>query len=80
MSWNIPGELIPIIVVVSVFAFLTISSVMHYAYKAYRVTQLTRLKERLLDAGMTSAEIERVVNAGSSRDCYQETMRQKKAG
>jgi hypothetical protein len=65
---DFPDEMIPVFAIFCVFGFLTVSSLSHYAYKCYSVWRLTRLKERLLDAGMTSAEIERVVNAGTPRD------------
>lgn len=64
MSWNIPDEIIPIIAIVSVFGFLTLSMIVHYVYKAYCFGRLTKLKERLLESGMTSGEIERIINAG----------------
>jgi hypothetical protein len=79
MSWNMPDEIVPVIAIVSVFTFLTISSVGYYAYKAYCFAQLVRLKERLLDAGMNSAEIERVVNAGSTKDFMSDMVPQKMA-
>jgi hypothetical protein len=54
------------IAIIATFGFLTICSVTHYVYKGVCHTQLIRLKERLLEAGMSSAEIERVVRAGTS--------------
>lgn len=65
MGLNLSQDLIPVIAIVTVFGFLTITSLAHHAYKCYCFGHLSRLKERLLEAGMTSAEIERVVNAGT---------------
>ena len=65
MHWILPTDFVPVIAIVSVFTFLIISTVVHYIYKAFCFSRLTQLKERLLEAGMSSAEIERIVNAGS---------------
>jgi hypothetical protein len=65
MLASISDNAIPVIAIIAVFSFLTLTSLIHYAHKAFCFAQLTRLKERLLDAGMTSAEIERIVNAGT---------------
>ena len=79
MSWNLPNDFVPIIAITSVFGFLTLSMIGHYVYKGYCFGRLTGLKERLLESGMSSAEIERVVNAGMPQEGEGgETIRQKK--
>lgn len=65
MNW-MPIDLVPIVAILSVFSFLIISSIAYYGYKSFCFGRLTRLKERLLEAGMTSTEIERIVNAGTN--------------
>ncbi len=77
MSWNLPNDFVPVIAIVTVFSFLTVSTIVHYVYKGYCFGRLTRLKERLLESGMTSAEIERIINAGTPHECV-DSIRPKK--
>jgi hypothetical protein len=65
MDFNLPDNIIPILAIVSVFSFMTISSIVYYGFKAYCVARLCRLKERLLESGLSGGEIERIVNAGN---------------
>ncbi len=76
MNWQIADDIVPIILIISVFTFLIVSSITYYGYKSYCFGRLSSLKEKLLDAGMTSAEIERIVNAGTKE--FSEPIQQKK--
>jgi len=78
MNWNFPDEFIPVIAIVCTFGFLTISTIVYYGHKAFCYSRLTHLKERLLESGMTSGEIERIVNAGSPPSECGDIIRQKK--
>lgn len=69
-------DIVPIVAIVGAFTFLIVSTITYYGYKSFCFGRLTALKEKLLDAGMTSVEIERIVNAGTKE--FSEPIQQKK--
>lgn len=60
--------LVVIVAVTGVFIWLILSTVMSKLAEIYKFSRLTRLKERMLEAGMTAVEIEKVAAAGLPMD------------
>ena len=58
--------MIPIIAIISTFLFLTLTTLAKIAANAYCTAKIVNMKRRALEAGMTAAEIERIVAAGQS--------------
>jgi hypothetical protein len=56
--------LVVIVAVSGVFIWLILSTIMSKLTEIYKFSRLTRLKERMLEAGMTAVEIEKVAAAG----------------
>ena len=58
--------MIPIIAISGTFIWLIVTSVAAKISDMYKFSRLVSMKERMLEAGMTAAEIERVASAGMS--------------
>jgi hypothetical protein len=63
-----PEILIPITAIVCVFIFVLVKTVVGILAQMFSVWRNTRLKERMLDRGLSVHEIERVCDAGVTRN------------
>ena len=57
---------IPILAISGTFIWLIVTFITGKIAEMYKFSRLVRMKERMLEAGMTAAEIERVASAGMS--------------
>ena len=57
---------IPILAISGTFIWLIVVCISGKISEMYKFSRLVRMKERMLEAGMTAAEIERVAAAGMS--------------
>ncbi len=69
------GEIVPVIAIVCTFSWLTITTLGGIVAKSFTVYRTTRLKERMLEQGMSVADIERVVNSGTFTGCSKKQKR-----
>ena len=58
------GEMVPVIAITFTFSWLTLMTLGGIGARMFQVYRTTRLKERMLEQGMSVADIERVMNAG----------------
>ena len=80
MISELGGNIIPVIAITCTFLFFTIWVVADFLYRSFRCARETGLKERLVEAGMTCVEIERILNAGTKNEDSSKVHRKPPAG
>lgn len=54
---------IPVVAIVATFTFLSIATICHMIGNMYQVSRTLSMKQRLVEAGLSAAEIERIIGA-----------------